>query len=400
MKRLLLCMLACVAIATAAAGCAQKRTLPEGATRDDAIAMEKEAEEQWPGLYAIWKESAHGKSGITCINCHLDGVPTGADLEPNAFGGVAPETCGGCHEKEFQGYSSSRHARARDFEVNNVRYLLLNAFPAMQRQGCDACHLKVSVSCIGCHDAHTFVPPEEPDSVALACGYCHNGPDHPQLEAWELSVHGRVSAYTGRPSCDDCHTDPENVHYIVRLKGYPDEDKAAAIKIEEAGREFLIGRCAECHSREWAENQLADVDAIKADTLAIVDAARDIIRGLYADGLLKPQPGSLLDPDTGLPLLNAKGTSYSHVNPIEAKMFELFKFAEATTIKGGQHFSPDYTHWHGNQDLWQQYLEIKDMAEQIRLNAGLVSETGVEPYEYPMHRYLNETGRELDVLKK
>jgi len=67
--------------------------------------------------------------------------------------------------------------------------------------------------------------------------------------------------------------------------------------------------------------------------------------------------GSLLD-ENGIPMLNAKGTSYSHVSHIENLMFELFKYAQATTVKGAQHFAPDYAHWHGVADLWHKYLAI------------------------------------------
>ncbi len=151
---------------------------------------------------------------------------------------------------------------------------------------------------------------------------------------------------------------------------------------------------------------LKDSDAIKAEGARIVDAGRAIVRDLYADGILKPSYGSLLD-GKGVPLLDATGTSYSHVSEIESLMFELFKFAEATTDRGAQHFSPDYVHWHGNADLWAKYLAIRGEAIHLRWeHEG--NGAPIEQFEqelvtrkpvYAMYAYTNQTGHELDSLK-
>jgi hypothetical protein len=180
----------------------------------------------------------------------------------------------------------------------------------------------------------------------------------------------------------------------------------AAQNIKANNRQLLEAKCWKCHTHEFAAAALKDSDEIKAEANRIVDAGRAIVRDLYADGILKPSYGSLLD-DKGVPLLNAKGTSYSHVSEVENLMFELFKFAEATTDRGAQHFSPDYTHWHGNADLWNKYLAVRGEAIHLRWEHegnGMPIEKFEEELVarkpvYKMYAYSNQTGHELDSLK-
>lgn len=372
--------------------------LPEGMNSAQAKEFEKLYQEKTPMKYQIWKDSAHGQNGVTCVNCHEDGNMDEEDLKYENFAKVKPETCAKCHEKEFEGWKDTRHVKAVSFSQNNVRYKLLDGWPAMQEQGCDDCHVKVGETCTSCHQGHTTALPK-PQTAAHngekvtgdpvnGCGNCHMGPDHPQKEAYESSVHYQVAQATGGPTCVTCHTDPDNNHEIIQLK---DENS-------KAGRDKLWSNCLQCHTQEYTDNARANVEAIKKETLRVEDEARKIIKDLYRDGLLEPSPGSLLDKD-GTPLLNAKGTSYSQVSHIESLMFELFKYSEATTIKGAQHFSPDYTHWHGAADLWSKYEEIKDEAEKMRTEAKIQEKTGVVKEKLPMYQYEKSTGKELETLK-
>ena len=67
--------------------CSPKRVLPEGATTKFAAQVEAYYKSQMPWQYEQWQQSAHGKAGITCINCH-DVGPDGK-LKPEPF---EPET--------------------------------------------------------------------------------------------------------------------------------------------------------------------------------------------------------------------------------------------------------------------------------------------------------------------
>jgi hypothetical protein len=393
----------------ALSACGPTRVLPQGATAQQAAAFEALYKSQMPWQYEQWKQSAHGKAGVTCINCHdvgPDGKIKSENLDNLAYGGVKPERCGKCHEKELNGWKQTRHSEAVKLATTNVRYKLLDGFPAMQRQGCQSCHFKVGTTCISCHDAHSFEPPKTAKAVNDACGMCHNGPDHPQKEVQETGVHLRQAEASGmqEPNCATCHTKDDNKHEIFRIK---DVQANAALNVKANNRQLLEAKCWRCHSPEFTAAALKDSDAIKAEANRIVDAGRAIVRDLYADGVLKPSYGSLLD-DKGVPLLNAKGTSYSHVSEIENLMFELFKFAQATTERGAQHFSPDYVHWHGNADLWAKYLAVRNEAIRLRWEhegQGMP----IEQFEqdliarkpiYAMYAYSNQTGHELDDLKK
>lgn len=373
--------------------------LPAGVTLEQARAMEEDAKVKMPEKYKMWRESAHGVAGVTCVNCHGTEPITGDKLTYQAFAGVKPETCGACHQKELEGFQQTRHYEAVKYSMNNLRGKLLDAYPAMKTQGCDSCHYKVGTTCTSCHNVHDSYPTSAkpgqvqanglpaPQDLTNGCENCHMGPDHPQREAYESSEHRKVAERTGAPTCITCHTDDNNVHLIYRIKGTPDN-----------GRAVMETKCEKCHSEEYTKNMLANVDQIKAETAKIVNAGRTIIKDLYKDGILKPSPGVLLDKD-GMPRLDATGTSYSHVSHIENTMFELFKYAEATTVRGAQHFSPDYAHWHGNAQLWEKYLAIKDEAERMRFEYALSKKMGVPLIELPMYKYSQETGHELDSLK-
>jgi hydroxylamine dehydrogenase len=358
----------------ALSACGPTRVLPQGATAQQAAAFEALYKSQMPWQYEQWKQSAHGKAGVTCINCHdvgPDGKIKSENLDNLAYGGVKPERCGKCHEKELNGWKQTRHSEAVKLATTNVRYKLLDGFPAMQRQGCQSCHFKVGTTCISCHDVHLR-----------------------QAEASGMQ----------EPNCATCHTKDDNKHEIFRIK---DVQANAALNVKANNRQLLEAKCWRCHSPEFTAAALKDSDAIKAEANRIVDAGRAIVRDLYVDGILKPSYGSLLD-DKGVPLLNAKGTSYSHVSEIENLMFELFKFAQATTERGAQHFSPDYVHWHGNADLWAKYLAVRNEAIRLRWEhegQGMP----IEQFEqdliarkpiYAMYAYSNQTGHELDDLKK
>lgn len=372
--------------------------LPVSVNSAEAKEFEEFYKAQAPMKYEIWQASTHGQNGVTCVNCHVNGKLTPEDLEYGNFSKVSPETCGGCHEQELEGFKDTRHVIAVSFSQNNTRYKQLNAWPAMQEQGCDACHVKVGETCTSCHQGHTDALPK-PEKAAAAgqhvtgdftngCGDCHMGPDHPQREAYESSVHYKVAQATGGPTCNTCHTDRENNHNIIQLKNENGEE----------GRNKLWDNCLECHTKEYRDNARANVEQIKKETLRVTDAARKIIQNLYKDGILKPTPGSLLD-DKGIPMLNAKSLGYSHVSDIESMMFELFKYAEATTIKGAQHFSPDYTHWHGAGELWAKYEAIENEAERLRLEATLSEKAGVERPDIPDFKYEKETGKEASTIK-
>jgi len=187
-----------------------------------------------PGIVADWQKSKHAAVGVKCYVCHLahDDDPAGRDH----FGYrvtpiVSPKYCEGCHPKEVKEFRNSLHDEAAFFAMSayatedgkvvdgvtvgkNKNYKT-NFARESANQGCLHCHGSVvkvgkdgklinwpnngigrlnpdgsAGSCSACHTRHRFSVAEarKPE----ACGQCHLGPDHPQIEMYEESKHGAI----------------------------------------------------------------------------------------------------------------------------------------------------------------------------------------------------------------
>lgn len=207
---------------------------------------------QNPALTEEWRLSAHGQHGINCYDCHR-----AEQGDPDAFEHngaliaviVSPTDCARCHQKEVNEQKGSHHARAGQILASLDNFLgEVVAGPPAVVVGCVQCHgSTVRVlpggkfdpttwpntgigrinpdgswgSCSACHTRHRFAKAQarQPD----ACGKCHLGPDHPQIEVYQESKHGilweankdRLNLdrsnwtagldYTAAPSCSTCH---------------------------------------------------------------------------------------------------------------------------------------------------------------------------------------------------
>lgn len=355
----------------------------------EAKLVEEALSQRFPAVASSFSRSSHALAGMTCVTCHQEIEVRGPTADGVRFvrTPVPPERCAECHEKEYVGFKQSRHYKAVHVFGEVIRYKALAGYAAMQRQGCNRCHEPIAQTCSACHPAHMFARPRPPVSDFGGCERCHLGPDHHQLEAYMSSLHYQVAKARGDgiPNCVYCHTTDENNHAIFRIKGTPDH-----------GRAQFMQKCTRCHDRGFVEVAFAELEAVKRETNAILDAAREIIRDLYRDGILKPVPGSLLD-EEGLPILNANVTAYDqHVHPIEGLMFHMFKYDAVATIAGAQHFSAVRTHWYGHARLMETYNRIRQWAQELRLLHSLARELGIKPPEIPVYRYSGETGHEFD----
>ena len=123
-----------------------------------------------PGSAAViaverWQGSVHAGARVTCDRCH-GGHPEATTREGAHAGMVSPsdpaspvhsthvpETCGRCHDPQYQEFIRSRHYR-----------VLQGAAPGE------------APTCVTCHGAmHTEVL--TPETVAAACARCHNTRD-------------------------------------------------------------------------------------------------------------------------------------------------------------------------------------------------------------------------------
>lgn len=233
-----------------------------------------------PGIFNQWAESAMGQAGVNCYDCHQAEKSDIDAFEHKELISivVTPKDCSRCHEKEFQEYESSHHADAVN-ALNSYDNFFGRAVwgAGAARTGCIACHgsvlklkkggegkLKSSTwpntgigrinldkskgSCTACHTRHIFSREQarRPD----ACGRCHMGPEHPQIEIYSESKHGIMyqafhdrmnmdkrrwqsgQDYFQGPTCVSCHMGAVPPQMVVK-----DADQ----RLEEALKSVLSG---------------------------------------------------------------------------------------------------------------------------------------------------------------
>lgn len=345
-------------------------------------------EQKTPGVVRFWKESAHAGKGVGCADCH------GRDQDANhrRTRMVGAEVCGSCHAAALKTHRLSRHAvglktgqgctrnldagpdRDRSCSfchregsaapiVTTACAMFLAQTPQMQRQGCTACH-RVEIACDTCHTKHGTDPAVARDPGT--CGVCHMGPDHPQFEMWETSLHGVLARRPGGPSaptCITCHLDKAS-HNVSRGIATGLSPTSRAWKDE---RELMVGRCSACHSRAYSGRSLADADGIALQSLQLVAEAQEIVAGLARDGLLAPPPADRpAHPLFGKSFVIGPAMLYENISSVESRFFRLRQFHAPIAFKGAFHQNPDYSHWYGNAPLKLTLSEIRSEAALLR----------------------------------
>lgn len=296
-----------------------------------------------------------------------------------AEGRVPAEVCGQCHPAQTEEFLASVHGRAHDDASANP--LFLAQIPAVQRQACLGCHDTGPKTgrCDGCHLAHRFSVEEarQPE----ACGMCHCGPDHPQLEAFELSKHGVVWSVTHdenqAPTCVTCHM--KGTHDASRgltrgraAHGAVPEGETPPVAMQtfdparmQREREAMLRVCDSCHMRRLSRRALEDADRIKQHADRLVAEAVRIVENLYRDGLLDPMPEKrIAHPTAGHAL--APVAAFENQSDPERLFFFLTQFAHSITFKSAYHQSPDYLQWHGIASLKSRLDELRALDQRIR----------------------------------
>jgi hypothetical protein len=223
-----------------------------------------------PAMVMEWERSGHAQYGVGCVDCHA-AAEGEADAWFHAGAWVAalvtPLDCSNCHEREFEEFSKSHHAKAGEIlaSLDNVLAEKVAGTPdnlADAVNGCWQCHGSIirferdeagaivrtsqenkpvidwqswpnsgvgrlnpdgsKGSCHACHSRHAFDAKlaRSPEN----CGKCHMGPDHPQIEIFNESKHGIAfhanrdimaldkeddwvlgRDYSAAPTCATCH---------------------------------------------------------------------------------------------------------------------------------------------------------------------------------------------------
>jgi len=374
----------------------------------------------------------YAQRSLTCADCH----GTNHDQIMASKGRVAETVCATCHAEIYKEHVlDAGHSYGPDpggLGANWERNIGVPHYKDMPRKvmemGCDPCHAQAGATdakywsdslqqyvdgssltyrngCIACHTRHAFNLEEarKPE----ACYTCHMGPDHPNYEAYMSSKHGSIYAARGRhwdwnasmvaapyeaPTCAFCHmvyADSGGArsvsHNMTRkiiwgMGVQPALGQLTDITTtpeNQAKRAEMVKVCLVCHSEDKARGYLESADAHKLAGDALVIEARDILAGLYEDGLIEPShatrsagllPGPRftaiqLDQTTAM---HSPASLYYDVTPIEREYFDMFFFSALKSYKGAFHMSPDYAWWYGYADVLGHLAAIRDEAQTIR----------------------------------
>ena len=389
-----------------------------------------------PGIFTDWAMSRHASANITCLDCH-QAMETDADVSKrhykqyersdNKWGTaeyrtpvaavVTPKDCSRCHPDETKQYSRSKNANTHEI-IWKIDYWLNEGLnnEVERTSGCYRCHgtvielddkgdLKPSTwpntgvgrlnldgslgSCTSCHTRHRFsvMDARKPE----ACGQCHLGPDHPQIEIYTESKHGDIYAAFGEqynwnvapgmwtpgvdyrgPTCASCHMSGAGpvigTHDVTERLSWetqapltvrPEDFKAFPAKTNwEVERKKMQAICNQCHGAQWTEDHYATLDAAVANYNDVYyKPARKVLDELYAKKLLDEKP-----------FFNEK---------LEWEFYELWHHEGRRARMGTAMMAPDYAWWHGFYECKKRYVEFMEGAQEL-------IESGKPAYKYPV----------------
>lgn len=408
-------MLGLGALVTAGTPVAQEKTasnLPKAREFRIERSMPKQAvaclechKREHPGLFADWAASRHASANITCLDCHQ-----AEEFDPDVsqahykqyeradqkFGApefkvpvsavVTPKDCSRCHPDEAKQYSVSKHANTLELIWKIDPWLNKGMNSDFERAtGCYTCHgtiVKIKDgrltpetwpntgvgrinmdgskgSCTSCHTRHKFSVAEarKPE----ACGQCHLGPDHPQIEIFKESKHGAIYDSFGHdwrwdaapgtwtpgidyrtPTCSACHmsgagttltthdvTERLSWELQAPLTVRPSEFKPYPAKTNwRVERDKMKTICLQCHGNTWVDGHYARLDrVVKEYNEVYFKPAKKMLDDLYAKGLLD------------------KTRFFDE--KLEVEYYELWHHEGRRARMGAAMMAPDYTWWHG-----------------------------------------------------
>jgi len=402
--------------------------------------------EKTPGHVNDWKQSRHGHVGVSCIDCH--GVkkdnPMAAQNCPGVKGTntyvsvlVSPNTCAKCHPNEVEEFKHSGHARsALQVRSKAGMQALMHKFegrnhPKLKNSpeatGCMQCHGSIIEldankqptaetwpnygignvypdggvgNCKSCHSAHKFSIEEA--RKPAACASCHLGPDHPDIEIYNNSMHGHIYNTEGNtwrydsapdawepgdyraPTCATCHMsgigDLKTTHNISRrlkwnlwapisklrdggyetaastyektgkitkgnpLAGNPDGHKTGRAEMEKV--------CKSCHTTLHTKNFFKMADQHVELYNEYAKEAKGMIDELTKKGLMMKDKWS---------------------DPAFKVWYHLWHHQGRRMRQGALMGGPDYAHWHGVFELQQDIRELRAIYNK-RIKSGKIEE--------------------------
>src|SRR3974377_1008960 len=127
----------------------------------------------------------------------------------------------------------------------------------------------------------------------------------------------------------------------------------------QAQRDKMLKTCNQCHSINFATQQLQYGDDMIKNADHLMAEAIRIVADLYKDGVL-PKPKNYASPFPDLL------TFHDAPTVIEQKLFVMFLEHRMRTFQGTYHASPDYALWYGWSEMQRDLTEIKELSAQTR----------------------------------
>jgi hypothetical protein len=379
--------------------------------------------------------SRHASANISCLDCH-QAEPFDADVSGEHFkqyersdqpygtreyrvpvsAVVTPKDCSRCHPDESLQFDRSKHANTVEIMWKIDPWLNQGLNSEIERtSGCYYCHgtvLKMKDgkldpttwpnvgvgrinldgskgSCTSCHTRHRFSVMEarKPE----ACGQCHLGPDHPQIEIYMESKHGDIYTAFGDgynwegapgtwtagvdyrgPTCASCHMSgagkiptthdaSERLSWELQspLTLHPEEFKPFPSKsswnVERAKMKEI---CLQCHGKGWVDDHYTKLDEVVREYNEVYYLpAKKMMDTLYEKNLLDP-------------------TVFNE--PLEIEFYELWHHEGRRARMGAAMMAPDYTWWHGFYECKKRYMDVMERSREF-LRTGKKME-GFEPF--------------------
>lgn len=399
-----------------------ERSMPK-----EAVACIECHKQEHPGLFADWANSRHASANITCYDCHKAEAhdPDVSQVHFKQYersdlkygtkeysvpvaAAVTPKDCSRCHPDESKQYSISKHANTVEIMWKIDPWLNHGMNSDFERlNGCYHCHGTVlktkdggldpdtwpnvgvgrinmdgsKGSCTSCHSRHRFSVMEarKPE----ACGQCHLGPDHPQIEIFTESKHGALYAAFGDeynwnsapgtwtpgvdfrgPTCASCHMSGAGTvmtsHDVTERLAWelqapltvrPEEFKAFPAKTNwQTERQKMAEICMQCHGKVWTDGHFSQMDRVVAE---------------YNEVYYKPAKKMFDD-------LNEKGLLDSTKffdEEIEFEFYELWHHEGRRARMGAAMMAPDYSWWHGFYECKKRFSTfMEEGTEMIKEN--------------------------------
>ncbi|EPR37484.1 hypothetical protein dsx2_0830 [Desulfovibrio sp. X2] len=376
-----------------------------------------------PGIFSDWAMSRHASANISCLDCHLaqpgdkdvatehakyysrSDMPYGKkQYEVPIATVVTPKDCSRCHPDEVEQYSRSKHAHTLEILWKIDPWLNQGFNSENERKtGCWTCHgTIISVkdgkidpkswpnvgvgrvnldgslgSCTSCHTRHRFAVSEarKPE----ACGQCHLGPDHPQMEIYAESKHGAIytafkSTYNfdaapgtwtagvdyRTPTCAACHMSGSGkvltTHDVTERLSWelqapttvrPQDFKPFPAKIDwQTARKNMQQICSQCHSDAWINDHYKDMDkTVEEYDTVYFKPVKAKLDELYSKGLLSDK--DLFD------------------EALEWEYYELWHHEGRRARMGSAMMAPDYAWWHGFYECKHHLVTFMQEAEHL-----------------------------------